>query len=45
LLWEEEGSPPCPVCGEVPELVYDIVEQIVPARVRKDAVLCEAPPC
>jgi hypothetical protein len=32
LLWEEDGPPPCPVCGEVPEDVLRIVEQVVPAR-------------
>jgi hypothetical protein len=45
LLWEEEGPPPCPVCGAVPEVVYDIVEQVVPARMRNEGALCGAPQC
>jgi hypothetical protein len=32
VAWDWEGPSPCAVCGEVPEEVIEIVEQIVPAR-------------
>jgi hypothetical protein len=32
VVWDGEVPSPCAVCGEVPEEVIEIVEQIVPAR-------------
>jgi hypothetical protein len=32
VAWKRASPPACAVCGEVPEEVIEIVEQIVPAR-------------
>jgi len=33
---EEPGPPPCPACGEVPEVVVLVVEEVVPAGPPED---------
>jgi hypothetical protein len=39
LLWAKPGPPACPECGEVPEEVIEIVEQVVLDRGEARVVL------
>jgi hypothetical protein len=29
VVWQEDGPEPCPVCGQVPELIIELVETVV----------------